>query len=924
MGASDPTPSPHEPWDEHAYSIKHHSVTIHSCDREPVHTPGCIQSHGVLLALDPHRLTVVQVSSNANGFFGRDIDDILGRNIADLVGDEATQNLTRVIREVAIENNPAYAFTIEVPRAGLEAQGRSSPSSSSREAALWLDATVHSVDGVLLLEMEPADVEVEKGAPQVWRRKPGHERGPGPKAGLGPEVAFYDLVKRTMTRLQGASSVSEFCGLVCDEVRALTGLDRVMVYRFHPDLHGEVIGESKRADFSSWLGLHYSADDIPAPAREIFKRIWIRPLPDAATEPAEMTPLTNPLTGRPLDMTQCALRGASVMYTEYLRNMGVAASLTMPIRRDGELWGLIACHHATPRHFSQAVRASCKFVAQVASLHLKGVEERDGLLYRLRMEGVQGRLVAAAAHEGGLPSMTDGLPTLLDAVDCGGAALFHRDRWWRVGATPSDMELDAIRSWLETRPEFERLERPVLATDELARLFPASKAYAGVASGLLATPLSRERRGWMMWFRPEVERTIRWAGRPDDKPVVVGPHGPRLTPRASFEQYVESVRGLSAPWSPVEVDAALRLRLMVMELVVGRAERLAQLNADLTRSNEELDAFAYVASHDLKEPLRGIAKYAQHLIDAAASLDEENRTRVEGLMRLTRRMDTLLDSLLHFSRVGRMALEIEIVDLNDVVAEALEMVSARREETPTEVRMPRKLPKVRCDRPRLREVYVNLISNALKYNDKPRRVVELGYAEGEEASAIVRPEICNERQRIYFVRDNGIGIERRHFAQVFQLFKRLHGRNAFGGGAGAGLTIVKRLVERHGGHIWIDSEPGVGTTFYFTLGENAEVSDTIGAASSAAPSNPTRPDQTRPDQAGLDRTSREEANREQARPQVARRAQVGPQSVGIIELKLPDLASSESPQAHAQAGTARPASQGPAGNPSSTDDPDPG
>jgi len=254
-----------------------------------------------------------------------------------------------------------------------------------------------------------------------------------------------------------------------------------------------------------------------------------------------------------------------------------------------------------------------------------------------------------------------------------------------------------------------------------------------------------------------------------------------------------------------------------MELVVSRAEKLADLNADLARSNEELDAFAYVASHDLKEPLRGIYKYAHQLYDDAAIADEEHRKKLDGLMRLTLRMDSLLDSLLHFSRVGRAALQLEDADLNEVLAEAIEMVGSRMAEGQSEFSIPRPLPVIKCDRVRCREVFVNLLSNALKYTEQAEKRIEIGYIAPDEDHPRPSCPDGSSSHTIYYVRDNGIGIQPKHYEQVFKMFKRLHGRDEYGGGTGAGLTIVKKLVERHDGQVWLDSTPGAGTTFYFTL-----------------------------------------------------------------------------------------------------------
>jgi light-regulated signal transduction histidine kinase (bacteriophytochrome) len=238
---------------------------------------------------------------------------------------------------------------------------------------------------------------------------------------------------------------------------------------------------------------------------------------------------------------------------------------------------------------------------------------------------------------------------------------------------------------------------------------------------------------------------------------------------------------------------------------------------NLTVSNEELDAFAYVASHDLKEPLRGIHRYAHQLLENAQALSQEDRQRLDSLMRLTLRMDSLLNSLLHFSRVGRTNLEFETVNLNELVADALEMVGVRKEDNTCHISIPRPLPTIECNPERVREIFSNLISNAIKYNVHDRPFVELTYVAPEDVQARQNAPPLAHGHTIYCVRDDGIGIEQRHFEQVFRMFKRLHGRDEFGGGMGAGLTVVQKVVQRHGGTIWLESTLGQGSCFYFTL-----------------------------------------------------------------------------------------------------------
>ncbi len=773
-----PPPTEDVHWANGTYSIKRHGTSLTTCESEPVQTPGCIQAHGVLIAVRLADMAILQISENALEFLGVAAKALLGASVEEVIGAIHLQRLRNILAVEALERNAVYAFTIDAPHAQA------------------LDVCAHTLDGVLLLELEAT------GRTDSTNSFNGN---------------FFSRVSKAVSGLQAAGDLGTFCQQLVDSVRSITGLDRVMVYRFHADYHGEVVAESMRSDLTPWLGLHFPESDIPQPARDIFQRIWIRPLPNACGPLVEMVPLANPDTGQPLNMTYCALRGASVMYTEYLANLGVAASLTMPILIEGKLWAMIACHHMTPTHFDHPVRSACELLAQVASLQLKATERIEQLALRVKIDAVHQKLMIKAVQEGDLLALSDHEPSLMDAMDAQGAALYHRDRWWCAGNTPTVEQLDALAEWLNTRPDFDSSEHPAYVTDSLARDYPDARAIANVASGVIAVRVSRLRRDLILWFRPQTQQNITWAGNPADKPQVVGPNGMRLTPRRSFELFIESVRERSLPWSALEVESALRLRLLVMELVISQTAKLTEQNIHLTASNEELDAFAYVASHDLKEPLRGIHRYAHQLLESTQTPMPEDRQRLDSLMRLTLRMDSLLNSLLHFSRVGRTNLEFEAVNLNELVEDALEMIGVRNHEATCRITIPRPLPTIECNPVRVREIFSNLVSNAIKYNLNDQPWVELIYfAPGDELTPQNVPPQA-EGQIIYGVRDDGIGIEQRHFDQIFRMFKRLHGRDEFGGGMGAGLTVVQKVVQRHGGTIWLESTPGQGSCFYFTL-----------------------------------------------------------------------------------------------------------
>ncbi len=256
--------------------------------------------------------------------------------------------------------------------------------------------------------------------------------------------------------------------------------------------------------------------------------------------------------------------------------------------------------------------------------------------------------------------------------------------------------------------------------------------------------------------------------------------------------------------------------------VQARTQELRTANDELQQSNRELDDFAYIASHDLKEPLRGIHNYSMFLLeDYADKLDADGKSKLETLMRLTRRMEVLIDSLLQFSRLGRIDLTLEEVDLNDVVAEVRESLEVNFKDEQVEVSIPRRLPSVLGDRVQLGEIFHNLIVNGVKYNESQRKRIEIGYRDDRDS-----------QPPVFYVQDNGIGIPDKHFDSIFRIFKRLHAREKYGGGTGAGLTIVKKIVERHNGSIWVESTPGEGTTFHFTLAK--------GDSLAAQPTDPAR------------------------------------------------------------------------------------
>lgn len=744
------------------------SVELSACDREPIHLPGTIQAHGALLALRGSDFTVVQASANTAEWFGQEAVKLLGRPLSAVLPGEAWARVQAALGQGELRTANPVRLTL-----GEGAHARP------------VNVLLHRQEEIVILEVEARDAEGGAGA-----------------------LDLFAQVRMSMTRFLKAATLEALCGAAAEEVRRVTGFDRVMVYRFDADWHGEVIGEAVREGVDRFLGLHFPASDIPAQARRLYEQNWLRLIPDVRAPAVPLLAARGTVPDKPLDLSFATLRSVSPVHLEYLRNMEVNASMSISIMQGERLWGLIACHHMEARRLSYEERAACEFIGQLLSGEVSARAQRAHAEAQARQGAIQALLVQRMSQEERfLEGLISGTPSLLDVVSASGATVWLEQGRVSVGRTPSEAQTQELVNWL-SQVAGDRL----FQTDSLPRIHPPAAAFAEVASGLLAVPLSTPATQWVLWFRPEVLQSVTWAGNPH-KPVE---EGVRLSPRKSFAAWQETVHHTALRWKSEEVAAAQEFRGAMVGVVLRKASELARLNAELARSNEELDAFTYIASHDLKEPLRGIQLYTRFITeDAGDRLDPETLERLSFIQKLGVRMLELLEGLFHYSRVGRIQLSVKETDLQDLVEDVVTTLRGRLEETKTEVRIPRRLPTVRCDALRIREVLANLISNAAKYNDKPERWVEIGFTDS------VLPPGKAEAGLALYVRDNGIGIPAKHHKAVFEMFRRLHAQEAYGGGSGVGLAIVQQVIERHGGQVWLESAPGEGATFFFTLGPSA-------------------------------------------------------------------------------------------------------
>lgn len=731
-------------------------IDLTACDREPIHIPGSIQPHGILLALRLSDRTLAYASANIADMFGLDPTGVLGRSFSD-----AVPALAQEFEEPLADPPPAgttrYLRTIEIATATGERAYEAAVSRSGDYAVLELEET--------------------------------------PSGSVSSLDSLYPTLRRFVEQLQGASSIDALCHLAAQDVRRMTGFDRVLIYRFDEHWNGTVIAEDRNEVLPSYLDLRFPASDIPAQARELYRRNRLRIISDANYIPV-------PIQSRspePLDLSDSVLRSVSPVHLEYMRNMGTLASMSISILRDGRLWGLISCHNKEPKRVSLQVRNACDFLTQIFSLQLEARENTTLAENRVRLGAVQTRLLAHMAAEehfiAGLVNHPDDLMLLAGAQ---GAAVLTQDHCWCLGHTPDEEDVRALFAWLSRHHQ-----EDVFATDRLPDIYPAAKAYADRASGILSISISKAYSSYVLWFRPEVVQTVKWGGNPQ-KPVQEEAGTLRLHPRRSFEIWKETVRERSLPWERSEIEAVSELRHAIVGIVLRRAEELAAISEELRRSNKELEAFSYSVSHDLRAPFRHIVGYSELLKKQEwADLSEKGKRYIDTIIDSAYTAGTLVDNLLRFSQMGRTALKPRRIDMHRLIDEIRQQLALHTGDRRIEWVIG-DLPEVTADPVLIRLVFENLLDNAVKYT-RPR-----------EKARIEIGSTRNDGETVFFVRDNGVGFDMKYTDKLFGVFQRLHRMEDFEG-TGIGLANVRRIVERHGGRAWAEGALNKGATFSVAL-----------------------------------------------------------------------------------------------------------
>ncbi|WP_458094158.1 ATP-binding protein [Roseomonas sp. WA12] len=745
------------------------------CAQEPIHIPGAIQPHGVLLVADPARgLSIVAASENA-GLLAGDIpsNTLLGRTVEEVLGADFSATLVELAAAGDLPGEAPWETGLTLPGGAFE-------------------ATSHAQDGMVLIELEPVAPLDEQEA-----------------------LAAARSLQRMIARLRAAGArLQDLARVAVRGIRQLTGYERVLIYRFDKDWHGQTLAEDKVEDWDQSLdGLHFPASDIPAQARELYRRSLIRWVPsrDALPVPlhkdASWENAAQP--DKPIDLSFSRLRSLAPVHLQYHRNMGVDGSMSLSILHEGQLWGLMVCHHRRPHRPSPGQRAAAAALTDAFALRVGGAEQIGS--DEARRADAQ-RLAELLAHmaeaEDVTSALTAGSVTIASLFGCTGAAVIRGSVAELLGTVPPRAEVLRLAAWLRVHDGGKGVEE-IFHSDHLGEDVPDWAPHAAIASGLLAVFLVADRADMILWFRPEEPHLVSWGGNPH-KALQGGEDS--ILPRQSFERWVEERHGQARPWARWELEIAATLRHAITEVIVRSLGRISELNERL-RQAQKMEAVGQLTggiAHDFNNLLAGIVGSLEMMKNRVSQgrVGELDRY-LAAATTSANRAAALTHRLLAFSR--RQTLDPRPTDVNRLVSSMEELI--RRTVGPAihvETVMAGGLWTTLCDANQLENALLNLSINARDAMPEGGRLtIEAANVRLDDAYARRHHDVAPGQYVAVSVTDTGTGMPPEVAERAFDPFFTT---KPLGQGTGLGLSMVYGFAKQSNGYVRIYSEAGQGTT----------------------------------------------------------------------------------------------------------------
>ena len=559
------------------------TIDLTNCDREPIHILGHVQSYGCLIAVSQDWL-VNHASTNVKEVLSLEAKDLIGTSLNAHLPAETRHHLRSKMQLLGRQEGAVRIFSLDVFEDGR-----------------LFDLSLHATGRSFVFEFEAKS-----------RSEP------------RDDMAY---VQPLIARIRRHGDVETMCAEATRALKALTGFDRVMVYQFAENGSGSVIAEAREQAMEPYLGLRYPASDIPKQARELYKRSPLRLIADVEGQVFPIVPEKSP-EGKSLDLSLAVTRAVSPIHLEYLRNMGVAASLSVSILRKGELWGLFACHHRTPLYMDYEKRTAVELFAQLFSYELADKENDLERQDSLKAQALHDRLMTRLSGEADLfGSFEADAAEIGEVIEFDGIALYSDGRYAALGAAPTEQEFAGLARFLNTTDT-----STIFATDTLAERYEGAGDFADRVAGLLALPISRRPRDYIVLFRREVAQIVTWAGNPS-KPFEVGPNGIRLTPRKSFEAWQEVMKNRSALWSAGELRAAEALRVTLLEVVLKVTD---QASMERERAQEQQELLIAELNHRVRNILnliRGLVSQGRGETNTIETFTAVLDSRIQALAR---------------------------------------------------------------------------------------------------------------------------------------------------------------------------------------------------------------------------------------------------------------------------------------------------
>lgn len=739
-------------------------VNLTNCESEPIHIPGSIQPHGFLLGIRKADHMIDYCSGNIFSFTGLKHEQLLGKHINVLIDDP---DFLEKIYQVNLQP--------DVPAEVFMANGN-------------YECKYHASGEMIILELEPKDDQVFSNA------------------------ELYAQTKQFITYIENSTTLQNLCQSTADEIRSITGYDRVMIYRFDEQYNGEVFAESCNDNIEPFLGLHYPHTDIPPQARELYIKNLLRLIVDVNYSPVPVYTLDDK-PGKNLDMSYCDLRSVSPIHIQYLQNMGVGATLTISLIHEKKLWGLVACHHYGPKFLSNQLRISARLQGHFLTSQIQVREsweeynlakELDASLQKLMAE------ITALRREDFYDLLMSA--QMLDICNASGIALLVDDKIYASGIVPDEQDVKSLMLHLEKKES-----HGIFFTNHLASSAPEFDALSSKAAGVAFYALGSGNA--ICWFRSETITEVKWAGDPD-KAILKDDKG--LHPRKSFTLWKEIIKGKSRPWLKPELNAATLFaqafqRQLNFLLLEEEEEKYRALSNRLQEANSELENINWISAHDLKEPLRKIQVLASKILDTPDQVTGKVANSVDRMRNAAARMQLLITDILNYSKLLKTHQEFEMVNLNFILAEVAEELKEEIADKKGTVTIGQ-LPVVNGIPFLVRQMFVNLLHNALKFSraDIP---AQINIDCKPDAVDAVEPSLIPGT--LYYeisVTDNGIGFKDKYNESIFNIFSRLNSKDKYSG-SGIGLAICKKIMQNHAGAITASAGENTGATFkiYFPV-----------------------------------------------------------------------------------------------------------